>query len=318
MYRPMNSADAAGPVICDGFRLTLPETAGADLCRELRPVLDAVCAVEHGDGLFRRGATGPVLFKRGRYGRVAVLSFNGALLALLRGAGMLEDLVVPCAGYPRRQTRTDVALDFAVDAPPVLRALYAAGRAGKVALSRKAVPGRSVGWRMGVSTATGEDTGTVYLGERGVADVCAAVYDKRQERQDKGHSDPGPLLRVEVRVADVGAVLGDVLSPERLFHHYAAPDLVRGPPDAGDWVPHADGFVLPQRAEFTAAERCERLVLASPDVARALDLSLEACGDASLVLHFVKRRAELRATAARIGSAGGMGAERPMPSPAVA
>jgi hypothetical protein len=322
---PLNASDAIGPVICDGFRLSMPSPAGDDLVRELRPLFD-VCGVVESPltaGLFLRG--GAVVFKRGSYGgAIAVLSFTGGLCGLLRDRGLLEDVVCSCAGYPRNQTRTDVALDFAVHAPPILRAAYAAGRGGGLSLSRQRMPGDRVRWAMCVSAASGEDTGTVYLGKRGSADVCAAIYDKRQERVDKGADDPGPLLRVEVRVGKVGAVLGDVLNPERLFYHYAAPDLVRVPPAVGVWIPDAEGLAVQRRREFSALERLEHMVAESAEVGVILDLAHAAAADGEdwedgaplrLLQLLLLKRIRTRDRGLRTDQtirAGGMGAERPM------
>jgi hypothetical protein len=309
VYQALAPAQAAGAVICDGFRLTLPNTAGEDLARELLPLWDTLGLADDGGGRFRRGGSGGVLFKRGAVGGVTVFSFTGALCADLRKWGMLGDLVAPCAGYPRRQTRTDVALDLSVRAAPVLGALYDTARRGVLSLSAKRIPGDKVRRIVGVGI-DGEDTGTVYLGDRATSRVYAAVYDKRQERIDRGHGDPGPLLRVEVRVGDVAAGLGDVVSPQALFFHYAAPALISRPADVPAWVAHGEGFALPPRREYSPEERLRRFVEESADIGRALDLAaaIQPGGEAQL-LGLLQTRARMRQNALSATQQPGDGAE---------
>jgi len=274
---------------CDYLRVTVPYEVSARVVDEFRPFLDMVGCAEVAPGLCRIGAEGGV-FKHGKSGAVAVYVMSGQLLAIWRDVGLLQDAVLLLSGYPSRVTRLDATCDFLEDAPPIVARLYKRAMAGELSLSRKRITPSNAEVRLSAGH-DGRQTGTLYLGRRGKADVVAVVYDKRWERISKGCSDPGLLLRVEIRCsAGVGCVLGDVLAPERLFYHFAAPDLVEAPSGVSEWKPHAEGFYLSKRREFTAAERMGHLVDGSADIGRAIALSLEACGDLSVLERSLRAR----------------------------
>jgi hypothetical protein len=62
-----------------------------------------------------------------------------------------------------------------------------------------------------------------------------------------------------------------------LFWHYAGRSLLPRPDGVQAWAPHAEGFALPDRPEFTPAQLLDRKLDNSPDVDRLLDLAA-ACG----------------------------------------
>ena len=275
---------------CDYLRVTVPYEVSARIVDEVRPFLDMVGASEVAPGLHRMGGEGGGVFKHARSGAVSVYVMSGQLLSIWRDVGLLEDAVLALAAYPLRVTRLDATCDFLEDAPPIVAGLHTRAMAGELALTRKRIAPSNAEVRLSAGH-DGRQTGTLYLGRRGRAEVVAVVYDKRWERISAGCADPGPLLRVEIRCsAGVGCVLGDVLAPERLFYHFAAPDLVEAPSGVSEWKPHAEGYYLTKRREFTAAERVDRLVERSSDIGRAIALSLEASGDLSVLERSLRAR----------------------------
>jgi hypothetical protein len=204
------------------------------------------------------------------------VSASGVAMSRLRSCGVDGEFLATLGTFPHRVTGLHATLELAQDASRVVADVAAKGRAGLIALSRKSVPPSHVMTHLGLD-AFGALSGTVYIGSP-KAEVRAAVYDKRKERMDKGHDDPGPLLRYEVRCrSKLGATLRDAYEPERLFYHFASPDLLPLPQGVQAWSPFGEGFALEKRKVFTPAELLERRLEASADVRRLLDLADE-CG----------------------------------------
>lgn len=302
--RLLDGAARREGIICDGFRLTVPAPYDEDCRGRIARYLDELGIVHSGEGLYQRSGKGPVYFKHSHYGNLGVLWLSGAVCAEFRVWDRLDDVVAAFAGFPRRITRLDAAADYQVSAPSILRALKAAGRSGALRLTRKIIPRQNVRWVESVCPVTGEETGTLYLGQQRSAEVWAAIYDKRAQLVDAGKPDPGPLLRLEIRVRDVGAELGDVLSPERLFYHFASPDLVGRPAGVGAWVAHSEGFVGTPSPSASPQDRIERIVRGSGDFGRCLELADEIGeGGIETLLLAIRRRVRRREEGLKVAGA---------------
>jgi len=184
---------------------------------------------------------------------------------------------------PHRITQADLALDVVQDAGRVVASFYRKGVAGKVRLTQKWLKGAQVKRIGRAGLADGKETGTVYLGSR-TSDVCARVYDKRDEvlcRAVQAHgshqsvidlNDPGPLTRYEVTVGrKVGASLRDVAEPAPLFWKYAS-GLLRRPAGVPEWKAQAEGFALAPY-EPNPSRQLRLLLESSPDVKRVSRLA---------------------------------------------
>jgi len=270
--RPLGIAYRLAEPFCDYLGVTVPKGDGPFVLDALKPFLDVLGAKEVSPGLYRAGEGGGT-FKHSERGQVAVFGASGQIMAGVRSMGSLPEFCMAFASRgAHRITRLDAACDYSVDAPPLVRSFYRVASAGGIQISRKTVAGHDVRAELGLNFR-GEETGTVYIGARH-SRVLAVLYDKQWERVSRGLSDPGPMLRVELRIkAQCGATLRDVVSPERVFYHYAAPDICKVPSGVGDWSPNAEGFVLPERHEFTPAERMSFLARESTDVRRLFELA---------------------------------------------
>lgn len=210
------------------------------------------------------------LFERGG---VCVLSFSGAVLRAVREGQLLQDLCMLVNGEKHRVTRLDASCDFLEDGPPAIAQLYRRVRYAGVQIGGKVVRDRDMTVYFSAA-ADGRRTGTLYLGGPR-AEIRGCVYDKRHERLQKGFSDPGPLLRVEVRMrSQVGCSVFDALSPERVFYHYAAPDLCVPPAPVRSWGPYGAGFTVERcQSKYTAAQRLQWLIEDSDIVRQMLRLA---------------------------------------------
>ena len=285
---PMESADR---VFCDWLQVTVPEDTWLDVRARLAPVLDSVgCGVvrdEAGDTLWRAPAGADGTVKAKRIGAVRSIGTSGAVLAGLRLAGLFGEYLMRLGEEGHRVTRLDATLDRAERTPPVIERLVRASVSEEgVRLSRKRVDPRQVR-RYVVRTPAGEDTGTIYLGAKH-ADVQARVYDKRQERLDRGLLDCGPLTRYELTLGkSTGVTLRDAFEPAAVFWHYAAPGLLERPEGVPEWVGHGSGFVLPPRDVPLPAARLVARVQASAEAAALVRLADE-CGPYGRALLFAE------------------------------
>ncbi len=241
-------------------------------------------------GLFKSADDGGTFSFFERSGVVA-LSASGAALASLRGQRLYGDYLSAIAYFPHRVTTLHATRDSAEYAPPVVAAVRERALAGKISLTRKAVSPEAVQWHFS-RNGRGDDTGTVYLGSPNV-EVRAVVYDKQHERVCKGMPDPGPTLRIEMRLKKVGAGLRDAFDCASLFYHYAAPSLCDAPAGVAAWAPHGEGFSVTRSDPLPPAARLRRLIETSPDFARALELAHE-CGPQGVewLLHLLRQAAE--------------------------
>ena len=262
-------------VFCDHLSVTTPLDEWESIRQDLAPVFDSIgAALEYdseGDTLWRAG-TGTCKAKR--YGLVTLLSATGAFLAGLRAAEMFGSYLATLGSRPHSVTRLDASLDVKQDAAPVIAALV-----GKVSsetglrVTRKRVRPADCS-RFVHRREDGQDTGTVYLGPKD-ADVRPCIYDKRQERLDKGLCDVGPLTRYECRIRKgMSPTLADAYGPAAIFWRFMG-DVLPVPANAPTWSPSDTGFVLPVRIPDNAAQRLVRRLDASTDLRDMIRLARE-------------------------------------------
>lgn len=263
---------------CDWLSVTHHPGDSEELKASVRDVLlDSPCISSLGDGsryTYEDGGAARWIEKD----RFGIFAFSGGCLTALRGAGLYVPLLHALGVVPTKVTRIDIAVDVPEPSPPVLRRLYRDGRRGRLSLSRKAVAPTSVQKRIGPAEYDpSQDTGTVYLGQRGVHRVFARVYDKRQETLQRYGRDIGhPLTRYEVEAHKSGATLRDAWDPESMFWHYMA-DVLPAPDGVPPWVPGGQGISLPPLVRPDPASRLRRFVEEHADVFR----QLLALGDAT-------------------------------------
>lgn len=258
----------------DYLSLTTPIEHKEPVRADLEPVLDAagghVGMSDERCTIYRLDAGTVKLQSWGS--SVLMVSASGSAIAQLRRSGVYGEYLAALAPYPHRVSRLDSALDLVADSPRVIRAVWLRASKGRVALSRKRVPGSNCSKHIAPGI-DGRETGTVYIGAP-TAKVRAVVYDKRQEIFARTGDDVGARLRFEIRVkAEIGATLADASDPARLFWHYASPDLLEAPPGVQPWASHAEGFSMPERQTFTAAQLMDRKLESSADVRRLLELA---------------------------------------------
>lgn len=280
--------EPANSVFCDFVQVTVPVEAWRDVRAGIEPVLDALgCAVDQDDDgctLWRSPAGESGTVKAKRIGAVRAIGASGAVLAGLRLAGLFGEYLARLGQAGHRVTRLDATLDRQESTAPVIERLVSAAVDPGLRLSRKRVDLRHV-TRFVSRTASGEDTGTIYVGSAS-ADVRACVYDKQQERLSRDLPDVGPLTRYELRLrSGTGVTLRDAYAPEAVFWHYASPDLLERPLGAPEWVSQGSGFDLPRAELPLPAERLRRRVEASAD-ARALVTLARELGPSGLPFLF--------------------------------
>lgn len=231
---------------CDYLNVTVPLDCSREAHDSIRPILlDSGAAVEQ-EGLYRVG-TGVV--RLDEKFNVMRISASGAALATLRAVGLFNQYLSELAQHPHRVTMLHATHDVPGNAPAELRKLTRRAYAGSIKLTRKAIPSDAVKRIVGRGV-DGRETGTIYIGRR-TAEVWCKVYDKRQERLDKGAADCGPLLRYELcATSKVGITLRDAANSDALFWHFMAPGVLPRPGDVPTWTPFAEGgFDLPKRQE---------------------------------------------------------------------
>lgn len=260
-----------GAVITDYLNTSHPLGSFPFVRDAVMPILEEAGATHRTPEILDCGMGGTIKIAAAM--RVGVVSVSGAALAHLRALNLYGEYLAALAQEAHSVTILHAALDRRVDAPAHVQRLYRAAKRGQVKLSRKSLdPLRDIESWIKPGLADGRDTGTVYLGPP-TARIRAAVYDKRNERLRAGAPDPGPLLRHELRTKKVGATLRDAFDPTALFWHYMAPELLRRPAGVADWSPHAEGYDLPPKREYTPQERMQRIIDNSIDLPLLFDLA---------------------------------------------
>lgn len=266
---------------CDSLNVTTPVDNSDELQTSLRPFLCEMGGSEDGEGFWSVpvlvGASpgscgvdlsetarqrGTVVFKR--WGQVLQVGTSGRALASLRAAGLFGHWLSIIASYPHRVTRLDVAVDIRRPAAGSVMGLYRHVRTEGLALGRKRTPAAKCRGLLRAShyVTPPVETGTVYVGRYGSAEICAKVYDKRNEVIDAGGSDPGDWLRVELTFSgQVGCTMRDVSSPGPLFWNYAS-ELLAPPVGFVAWSRGDTGFDLERPAPVdpvvAITRACER------------------------------------------------------------
>ena len=262
---------------CDFISATVPEDEWHDLRREVSAELDALgMAVDfdrdketlwrdpHGDGTVKAKSINGV----------RAISATGAVCAGLRVAGRFASFLAAIASRPHRVTRLDASLDVVEDAPPALDAAVEKGRAGHVALTRKAVRPRDVTTFYGVR-ADGRVSGTAYFGTVN-ADVRLCMYDKQHERVSRGLPDVGPLTRYEMRLrSGCGITMRDAHDPAPVFWHFMPDEILSSPVGVVEWVAGGSGFDFERAAPLSPVERLYRRIDDSPEVIALMRLAVE-------------------------------------------
>lgn len=201
-------------------------------------------------------------------------SASGAVLAVLRSSGLLEQYLALLGSVSHRVTRLDAAKDLPVDAPVVLRALESRYPLDDVSLSRKSL---RVSRLYSARPSDGQLTGTWYVGHRSHARVTARVYDKQAEVLARTGLDYPPTTRYELTFRkDLGCTLRDCLMPASLFYQYASGALLERPDGVSDWEPNKDSDWASVAVDTALPYElfCRRVEL-SPEIARLAELAAQ-------------------------------------------
>lgn len=222
---------------------------GAIGAQVVRPGLWHLQAVRHavGDGevgwIFEDRPKPPTVMVKSQ-GAWCKLVVSGQACEALRLQGLFVPLLADLSAFPYRVTNLHSAVDLpGLPGPEAVPAVAAAGQAGQIALSRKALPPQEVNWSRQID-ARGDVTGGVYLGTRGRQEITGFFYDKRNERERAGLADLGPWSRFELRFAKVGATLRDVAEPGALFWNYVG-GVLPLPDGVASWRAGDVGWDMP-------------------------------------------------------------------------
>lgn len=284
ILEPLPVTSMLGVPFVDFLNVTVPHEYGDEVTSHLLPIIESISPFSETEpGTYRLFSsqlkpTGAV-FKFKKRGKVRVISASGQALDALRSTGLYGAYLQALASCPHRISMMHVTQDYLTFSPSAyILAVKDAAFSESLSLTRKHLQKNQVKAILAPGRQ-GSETGTVYLGNRANADVWAKVYDKQQERLERGFHDPGPVVRVEVAVqSDVGATLKDAYSPSDLFFKYASPCLVEAPDGYQGWEPSGEGYVLPERPEVLPLARLERLIEFSHDVAHLVDVARQCYG----------------------------------------
>lgn len=278
-------------VFADDFRCSMPGDAWADVQGELSRIAgDAGFLPEYSNDrasqLRLDGATIKSELTRG----LRVVSVSGQALARLRMLRMLGEYLGAVGQVPHRVTGLHATLDRQEPTPPVLASLLAKSESSEgLRAGRKRIPAASL-LRFLQRRPDGADTGTVYCGRKH-AEIRPVVYDKRQERLDRGLADIGhDLTRYELRLrSGVGMTLRDVHDPAPVFWHYMAPDFLQRPEGVPEWSPGAEGFVIDRPSPPLPAARLLRAVEGSDQLRELVKIAASFPGGAEYLCALVRR-----------------------------
>lgn len=263
---------------CDYLGVTVANEDWPSVRAEIQGPLDAIGAALDFDSeratLWRAGDRGTV--KVQRYGPVTSIGASGSVLAGMRALSIMGAYLSGLGSAPHKVTRIDAAHDRPEPTAPVLTRLVDKAHSPEgIRLTRKRILPKHV-TRLVARGVDGLDTGTCYVGSKS-AEVRACVYDKRQERLNRGLLDVGPLTRYELRIkSKVGATLRDAADPTSLFWHFMAPDVLDRPEGIEPWEAHGEGFSVDWPELPLPAARLRRRLESSPDVRALLRLAEES------------------------------------------
>lgn len=213
------------------------------------------------------------------------LSISGSALSVFRAYGFMSELLAGIASHPHKVTRLDAAYDVAVDAAPVVAALWGKYRGAASELRLNVFNSVSASAVLG-QRFDGVETGTFYAGNRKRNSVTARVYDKQHQAFEKLRLLIAPRVRYEVTVRTDQPTLRDVLEPAALFWHYASPALLPAPADVPVWVP-GNPYVWQSdsKAVLSVEDRVLRVLHGSGD----LNAAKRLCGASLDALQFLAK-----------------------------
>lgn len=262
-------------VFTDHLSITTPVDDWPAMRDDVLPMFDSIGACleydKDGESLWRSGSG---TCKAQRRGLVTMLSATGAFLVGLRAAEMFGAYLAAIGSHRHRVTRLDASMDVKCDAALVIAALVdkVESDIGLHVTRKRVLPGDCS--RFVHRRPDGLDTGTVYLGPAN-ADVRPCIYDKRQERIDKGLCDVGPLARFECRIKKgMGPTLRDAFEPTAIFWRFMG-DVLPTPANAPKWSASQVGFVLPVRVLDNPAQRLVKRLDSSTDLRDMIRLARE-------------------------------------------
>lgn len=200
------------------------------------------------------------------------ISTSGASCGALRALDEFDNYLSIIAAHPHTVTRIDSALDFSVDAPPIIQALCEKyPPESKVNLTRKGI---SPTYELSPLPGNKGITGTFYAGDlRKRQKVMARVYDKQAERASRGVDIP-PRVRYElVTRKGVGITLLDAQNPTPLFFHFMSPALLNKPSQVPGWEPFTGELWAPGRPDINPYARLKNRINTSVDLQSMLELA---------------------------------------------
>jgi hypothetical protein len=161
------------------------------------------------------------------------VSISGKVLEYMRNVGAMNVYLRHLTDQPHKVTRLDAALDFRIDAAPVVRRLVRKYGKIKIRLSDKPVSTS----HFLEARDDGQLTGTFYAGNRRHTNITARVYDKEHQMRQQFGIITEPWLRYEITVKTGAVTLRDVHNPASVFWHYASPALLQAPSDVQSFTP---------------------------------------------------------------------------------
>ena len=200
-------------------------------------------------------------------------SCSGGILKFLRDNNLLSNYLDIISEVPHSVTRLDVACDYSIDAPIVLRALENAYPNDKCKLSRKHC---KVTRMYSSRESDGQLSGTWYAGHKQDVVISARIYDKSLELLNKKFlATNEPITRLELTASkSVGCTLRDAVICDPLFYKLASPAFVSVPPGIPDWEPFGDycNWVSDPSVPALPIEIIRKKFEFSPDISRIVDL----------------------------------------------
>ncbi len=276
-------------VFCDDLRISISNETWDEISSELSAVLnDSGFGPQYENDTSRGWSSGGGTVRSERMGFVRVISASGSSLATLRLANQYGQFLATFAGRPHKVTGLHATLDVREPTPPAIsRLLEKSESEDGLRSGRKRIPPSSI--QRYLSRPHGYDTGSVYFGKK-TAELRPVVYDKRQERIDRGYPDLGyDLTRYEMRTRAVGATLGDAYDPTAIFYNFMSPDFILRPDGVPTWAPEGSGFSVDRPDPPLPAQRLLRLVEGSPDLSAILRAA-QFPGGFEYLVHLLRAR----------------------------
>lgn len=290
---PLASASRASEPFCDYLNVTVPRSHCDALGASLSDFMSSWGVYpESGAGVLYRLGNGTIKLKP--YGKVVAVSASGSALHMLRLMGAYSAYLHVLGAFPHRVSMLHATCDYHASNPPsVIAEVKRAAYLEQIQLTRKRVQAKHVKHIFCVDLH-GQETGTVYLGQRANADVWAKVYDKYQEQLSRGVPTPPLTVRVEVAIqSDMGATLLDAHQPTAIFYHFAGRSLVEVPADVRPWEGLGEGYSLPasEIPLATVYQQCQMIIDGSPEIRRLRKLASAEWGDraAEHIGHLIMR-----------------------------